>query len=200
MIPAIDKLHTDNPDGYRGFLNQLQALFDRMDAAYAAVAAALDFECRGCADNCCRSLFYHHTYLEYALLMEGMAGLTADEQAGILARCGPEAERIETAQIRRESALLHCPLNQEERCRLYRQRPMICRLHGIPHKMRRPDGAWVTGPGCAACHAARGTQPTMQLDRTPFYRSLADLEREFRTACGLGAIGFKQPVARMLLL
>ncbi len=77
-----------------------------------------------------------------------------------------------------------CPLWQDERCRLYAHRPMICRLHGLPHRLWRPDGVEQTGPGCDEFHRCCGAA-VQRLDRTPLYRQLALLEGELRQACGV---------------
>jgi hypothetical protein len=72
-----------------------------------------------------------------------------------------------------------CPLNLEGRCIVYAHRPMICRMHGIPHELQRPDGRRIRGPGCEAFACSRH-DPDDFLDRTPFYRDMAALEGELR--------------------
>jgi hypothetical protein len=73
---------------------------------------------------------------------------------------------------------------------------MICRLHGIPHRLVRPDGTVLAGDGCAAFHARCGPA-TRRLDRTPFYRQMADLEKELRAETGFPA-RVKLTVAEMI--
>lgn len=63
---------------------------------------------------------------------------------------------------------------------LYKQRPMICRLHGIPHALRRPDGRTRTGPGCDDYYRQCGPGAGAPLNRTPLYMAMADLERRLR--------------------
>lgn len=63
---------------------------------------------------------------------------------------------------------------------LYEQRPMICRLHGIPHVLHRPDGRTRTGPGCDDFYRQCGRGAAALLDRTPLYMAMADLERRLR--------------------
>lgn len=63
---------------------------------------------------------------------------------------------------------------------LYEQRPMICRLHGIPHTLRRPDGRIQTGRGCDDFYRQCGRGVAAPLDRTPLYIAMADLERRLR--------------------
>ena len=62
---------------------QAHILFEDMDEAYAALADQLGFHCQGCKDNCCRSLFYHHTLIEFLWLRSGLALLPDDQQAAI---------------------------------------------------------------------------------------------------------------------
>jgi hypothetical protein len=65
-------------DRYLPLLDRLTSLFEQMDAAYDAVAGQYGFFCQGCADNCCRTRFHHHTLIEYLYLMEAMNDLDAD--------------------------------------------------------------------------------------------------------------------------
>ena len=63
---------------------------------------------------------------------------------------------------------------------LYEQRPMICRLHGIPHALHQPGGRTLTGPGCDDFYRQCGRGSTTSLDRTPLYTAMADLEYRLR--------------------
>lgn len=75
----------------------------------------------GCSD-CCHQTF-RVSALEGELLREGLAALSPEDRAEIVAR----AERYRPEQ--REP----CPvLGPDERCRLYAHRPRICRKYGIP--------------------------------------------------------------------
>jgi hypothetical protein len=168
--PAVDD------DLRRSFGARLQALNAAMDAAYDRVAESYGFTCNGCADNCCWSRFHHHTLIEYIALQTGLAGLTPDRRAGVIARA---RQAVLPPTNRRRP----CPLLEDDRCLLYRHRPMICRLHGIPHRLMRPDGAVREGDGCAAFHDHCGPA-TRRLDRTPFYGQLAVLEKELRVETG----------------
>jgi hypothetical protein len=173
----------------RAFRLRLQTLYAAMDRAYARVAESCGFTCSGCRDNCCRSRFHHHTVIEYLELQNGLDQLPPDQRQRVeaLAR-----QAIQTAPDRR----VPCPLLADERCLLYAHRPMICRLHGIPHRLVRPDGTVLAGDGCAAFHARCGPA-TRRLDRTPFYRQMADLEKELRAETGFPA-RVKLTVAEMI--
>lgn len=79
-----------------------------------------------------------------------------------------------------------CPLNDGGLCQIYAYRPMICRLHGLPHEVRRPGRAPEYAPGCHEFTREYGSQEYIPLDRTPFYLRLSQLEGEYRAALGLG--------------
>jgi Fe-S-cluster containining protein len=162
------------------FYSRLAALFAEMDRAYAASAARSGFHCTGCEENCCRTRFYHHTWLEIHNLFGGYRKLTAPRRAQVAKKAADVLEQERRAAARGEAARAMCPLNFNGRCSLYDHRPMICRLHGIPHVIRRPDGQAVFGPGCEAFGRSCGHQPAATLDRTPFYAEMARLEQEFR--------------------
>lgn len=177
---------------------EVTRLYSEMDRAYGQAAQRSGFECRGCDDNCCRSLFYHHTLVELLYLRAGLGALPPPVQARI---------RDSAGRVRRESGALNqggeptrvmCPLNEQGRCGLYAHRPMICRLHGVPHGLRRPDGRTISGPGCDAYYVQCGKAACAQLDRTPLYTAMADLERRLRARLGFTR-RIKLTVAEMLL-
>ena len=77
-----------------------------------------------------------------------------------------------------------CPLNESGRCGLYSHRLMICRTHGVPATLTRPDGQLLRFPGCFRCqeivtstYAHEADAPAM--DRTILYKRLAQLESRF---------------------
>ena len=91
-----------------------------------------------------------------------------------------------------------CPLNIDTMCILYRERPMICRLHGIPHVMRHPAKGMITGTGCHIFEASHGQSSGHPLDRTPIYTAMARLERTLRRNSGIEA-PVRLTVAQMIL-
>ncbi len=160
------------------FLDRLRSLFGEMDRDWDRAAGAAGFTCDGCADNCCRTRFCHHTWAEFLLLREAFRALPAPEKAAALRR----AEAAVRAHRADERAM--CPLNREGRCQVYEGRPMICRLHGIPSTFRRPDGNGVQSPGCGDYHRRVSESDAVPMDRTRHYRALARLEGELKTALG----------------
>ena len=179
----------------------LIALFNEMDAAYKRVAAQYGFLCNGCKDNCCRSVFFHHTFVEKAFLQYGFSQMDVKLQKEIRQKadtyiCRTFPGSPAQTQPVRKSLKLICPLNQDGRCTLYFFRPMICRLHGLPHHLTRPaDKAVVRGPGCAA--GKFEDKPYIPFDRTPFYVQMAGIEQSFRKKTGhTGKI--RETIAHML--
>ncbi|MBC2711972.1 MAG: hypothetical protein HGJ94_13580 [Desulfosarcina sp.] len=179
----------------------MEALFCEMDRTYAAVADQYGFRCNGCADNCCLTRFYHHTLLEYLYLVEGMGTLESGVRQAIRKQALTISAKMADTDRRGETLRIMCPLNRDERCMLYPYRPMICRLHGIPHELHRPGGNVTKHPGCDAffdqCRESGNTE-YIRFDRTPFYRQMATLEKELRLETGY-ADKIKLTIAQMLV-
>jgi Fe-S-cluster containining protein len=180
------------------FIERLGRVYADMDAAYALSAAAFGFTCTGCEDSCCRTRFHHHTLVEYHGLRDGLERLPAPRRAQILARAEAAQAEFAAAEAAGAPVRAMCPLNEEGRCGLYAARPMICRLHGIPHALSLPGQPAQPGPGCRDFVRRCGHLPHRPLDRTPLYAALARLESEFQQALGLRR-RFKHTIAEMLL-
>jgi Fe-S-cluster containining protein len=181
----------------------VESVMTCMEQAYDEIASHCGFICRGCEESCCRTLFYHHTYAEFMFLEVGLKSLRKQDLEQVLER----AVAVQTGldEVLGGSAVgpprAMCPLNQSGRCLLYAHRPMICRLHGIPHTFKRPDGQEVAGPGChrfdaLSAEAASAETPSSvafnfgavddaessrRLDRTPHYQRLAQVEQQLRS-------------------
>ncbi len=168
-------------DHHRHLMKALADLFDDMDRAYDEVAGQCGFTCNGCEENCCRTRFYHHTLAEYLFLKEGLARLSDGVRQRLAKRAVEVMERMREAETAGRPAEEMCPLNEDGRCLLYVNRPMICRLHGIPHQLRRPDGQVQAGPGCGDFDRQCGRQPKAVLDRTSLYTAMAQIERQLRS-------------------
>jgi Fe-S-cluster containining protein len=182
------------------FERRLQELYSEMDAAYGAVASGHGFRCTGCSDNCCLTRFHHHTLAELALLQTAFSHLPKAVQKAAAGRARAVLARYDSAEKAEESPRVMCPVNLEQRCLIYDARPMICRMHGVPHVLRGPGRPPSHGPGCAAFSErcdSHASGPV--LDRTPFYQKMAALEKEMRTTAGFtGRI--HMTVAEMVVL
>jgi Fe-S-cluster containining protein len=187
-----------NPRWCASFLERLGRVFDQMDAAYEQAAAAYGFVCTGCADSCCRTRFHHHTVLEYLYLRKGFGELPADRRESIRANAAAGVAPHGQAGVSAAELRPMCPLNAEGRCLVYAYRPMICRLHGIPHELRFPGRSPQQSPGCEEFHRRCGRPNVHRLDRTPLYTELARLESECRQALGLQR-KIRMTIAEMLL-
>ena len=180
-------------------LDRLGALFERIDAAYAQTADQCGFVCRGCDESCCRTRFYHYTLLEMAYLKEGLAVLSATERDEVVLRARAQIDQMRRCQRAGKPPRAMCPLNVAGRCRLYAQRPMICRLHGVAHRLRRGDGIFQQAPGCHRFAQQCPESGQSLLDRTPHYQQMAVLEQSLRR--GLNFEGrIKFTVAEMVLM
>jgi Fe-S-cluster containining protein len=179
------------------FLNRLESIFADMDRVYSEAAAHYGFNCHGCEDNCCRTRFYHHTYIEYLFIQEGVRTLGRKRQMEVKSSALKICKQSTELDKNRKPVRLMCPLNIENLCILYAHRPMICRLHGIPHELRKSADNPTSGPGCRTFDRRCRGKSYIAFDRTPIYLKLAALENEFKHAAGItGKI--KLTIAEML--
>jgi Fe-S-cluster containining protein len=149
-----------------------------MDGAYGSVQRHYGFSCEGCADNCCTQRFYHYTQVEYLYLLEGLRQAEPDVVREIFRKAREVVEAYGLEDPRGPAPPLMCPVNVDGLCSLYEFRPMICRIHGLPHRFRRPDGREERGGGCAVFESSHQTD--WRVDRTREYGALARLEGEVR--------------------
>lgn len=180
------------------FIERLKRVYAAMDAAYGQAAAAYGFVCDGCEENCCRTRFHHHTLLEYLGLRQGFNQLPDERKAQIRENASAVVEQRIRDLAAGTDAKPMCPLNEAGRCALYARRPMICRLHGIPHELHPPGRAPQLGPGCAEFHRRCGRAVYHPFDRTPLYSELAHLESEFQQILGRHR-KIRMTIAEMLL-
>lgn len=179
---------------------KLSDVLQAMDRAWDEIAAQYDFRCNGCEDNCCQSLFFHHTHAEKAYLKHGFNLLPRAERAEILDKARDYCEITFDPETPPDAGATSkktpCPLLLGGRCRLYRHRPMICRMHGLPHELHRLGFPVIKGPGCDA--GRFDEKEYIPFDRTPFYRDMAGVEMEFRAAYGkTGKV--RETIAQILL-
>lgn len=153
-------------------------LYSKMDNTYNKVAAQYGFHCTGCKDNCCTSLFFHHTFVEKAFLLHGFFQMDTGVQKKIRQTAADYVSKTFSSATTGNSLKLMCPLICQDRCSLYFFRPMICRLHGLPHELHPPGRQKIRGPGCNT--GQFDSKPYIAFDRTPFYVKMAELEHNFQ--------------------
>ncbi len=185
-------------DKYIDFLNDLKLLYDRMDHAYGEISDAYGFHCAGCSDNCCLTRFFHHTLIEFLYLQKGFAGLDESLREAVRKEAEEVTEKVRQAEDSGIVPQIMCPLNKKGLCILYEYRPMICRLHGIPHEFAHPVRNKILGPGCHEFEKQCGETAYLEFNRTPFYQKMARLERGVRELTGI-TDKFKKTVAQMLV-
>lgn len=176
--------------------HNISHIYAVMDKAWDKTAALYGFLCEGCEDNCCTSLFFHHTFIEKAYLVHGFDQLAPDIKKKALSRAKSYYQKTFPEGGAPTSLKLICPLNQDGRCMVYQYRPMICRLHGIPHELHRPGADVFKGPGCSA--GPFDKHQYIPFDRTPFYKRMARAEMDFREKTNRSG-KIKETVAQMLL-
>jgi Fe-S-cluster containining protein len=179
-------------------LRRLADLYATMDRFYAEAASHYGFQCDGCRDNCCQTRFYHHTVIEYLYLMKGVYQLSPDTRQAVRSVAAGVVEGARLAGQPGQKRRLMCPLNREQRCIIYPFRPMICRLHGISHELRRNDGTILLGEGCQLFDEHALGKPYFRFDRTPFYSQMVILEKDVRVATGITR-RLKMTIAEMLI-
>ncbi len=162
---------------------EMGEIYKEMESDYNTVARSLNFSCDGCPDNCCDSYFLHHTYSEWAYLWEGFRGLDEARQQELMERSGKYILDCEAAEARGERPQVMCPLLDDGRCTLYTHRLMVCRTHGVPAIMRRPDGQSLSFPGCFRCQKIVKKKfvhdsQAPHVERTPLLQRLVAVERQ----------------------
>ena len=180
------------------FFERIKNLYARMDEAWDIAAAHYGFVCRGCADNCCATEFYHYTYIERDYLLSGLKTLTASRVETIREKAKAVCAARDGAKPSERPIRVMCPLNSSGLCELYKFRPMICRLHGIPHELKKPGSEPVRKPGCLDGTPLFNANSYYKFDRTPLYGEMAKIEMDYRDSTGSRA-RIKQTIAEMLL-
>ena len=161
----------------------IEEIYNKLEGLYSGVAQKIRFSCEGCPDNCCDSYFLHYTYLEWAYLHIGMKALPLEKQAALTLKAMDYQEECKKAKAVGDRPQVMCPLNENGRCILYNHRLLVCRTHGVPATMGRPDGQRLEFPGCYRCQKIVDKKYMHQseapkVERTPFLQRLASLENE----------------------
>ncbi len=182
------------------YLLKIKDLYSSMDAAYARAAESYGFRCVGCSESCCEERFYHYTLAEHLYLIEGMGTLDKETVDEVQVRAEDAAGLYRLHGLQGRPQRVACPLNFNGLCRLYEYRPMICRLHGIPHIVRKPGGSKQTGPGCHRFDEEIKTDGMSEpvFDRTEHYSAMAALEIELRRLVDFNG-RYRKTVAEMVI-
>lgn len=163
---------------------ELADIYTAIELSYDQVAGKIGLTCSDCPSNCCDSYFLHYTYSEWAYLWEGIRALDDGTIEQIIERSKNYVDNCRTIIARGDRPQLMCPLLDDEGlCSLYSHRLMICRLHGIPAAMTRPDGQTLKFPGCFRCQKIVHEQYIHEadvpfMDRTILLRRVATLESD----------------------
>ena len=198
-MTIFSPLRAADPASLDAFAEKIRDLYVRMGSAYDTAAACYGFSCSGCDENCCEERFYHHTLAEFLYLLKGIQACDEQTRQRIFSRARKVAELYREHDAAGEAQRVMCPLNREGICSLYEYRLMICRLHGIPYRMRRPDGTETRGGGCHRIEwdISAGKSAESMLDRTELYRELSHIEIELRQKLGFGS-RIKKTIAEMI--
>lgn len=118
----------------------LVTLRRRVDDCFAAALARspTEMQCRVGCSRCCHQRF-------------GVFEIEAHRVRTALARLGrsdPALRERVRQQADDPAALHHCALLVDERCAVYDERPLLCRTHGLPTRVREHDDAEPTIVGC----------------------------------------------------
>ena len=162
---------------------EISEIYRAMQEGYETIAAEITLSCSDCSDNCCDSWFQHHTYSEWAFLWEGLRMLAQPVLERITERAKEYIRTSSDSLASGKRPQVMCPLNEDGLCILYHHRMLVCRMHGIPATMTRPDGQSMRFPGCFCCqeivaekYADENAAPAM--DRTPLFRRLVGVESQ----------------------
>ncbi len=144
----------------------------RVDAFFAEVSqrAGADMACRAGCDLCCKTQL-SVTTLEAAVLREGLLAASDELKQRLRARLSsPPAERC----------LL---LGDDGRCQAYDARPLVCRSHGLPLRLRTPRGLEIVS-SCELNFQDADVEADMVLDQERLSTILGALDSAFSGAAG----------------
>jgi len=193
-------LSLNDPSLFPLIVERISKLYYTLDNAYSEAAHYYSFHCSGCDRNCCQERFYHYTCAEHIYLAHGLACLGPEARAGIFIRAEEAVRQYRLQDEMFQVGRATCPLNLDGFCVLYEYRPMICRLQGIPHYIRKPGQPRKSGPGCHVFNekVLPGNLSDFGFDHTPFYSEMAAIEIEIRKRLNYKG-RYKKTVAEMLL-
>ncbi len=149
-----------------------------MDEAYSEASKQAGFSCEGCNGiKCCTVDLIVHTFAEMLHLRRGFRVLDEARRFEVKTRASKILKAKADDPLGYEYREAVCALNFDGRCILYEHRPMICRLAGIPHLISRPNASQTSSGGCFRFeNDKKPVFPDVVIDRTSFYREMAELE------------------------
>jgi len=179
-------------------LDSLEKLYEDVEDEFSKIGKNYDFNCSGCVTNCCTTLFYHYTFVEEYMLQFGLSKIKSDIQSSIIENSKRYIFKKDNFSGKGKFKMM-CPANKDGLCMIYRYRPMICRIHGVPSKLTFPNGRVDFYKGCEVM-ASKFFEFPFFLDRTRFFQNLSLIEQKFRKEFGkpLG-YKFKKTIAQMIL-
>lgn len=181
------------------YTDKLSLIFSELDRIYLEVAEKYNgFNCNGCSDLCCNTVFLHFTLVEHFYLLEGFRTLQENQRTDIIKRAKHYNDVYSKTSRPEENLNLLCPLNYDNLCILYQWRPLGCRFYGVPGFMESPVKGRQDFKGCWRFESIHGKSVSERLDRTPFYRKVADLEKELRDRLRYYQ-RYKKTIAQMIL-
>ena len=162
--------------------------FDRLAPAYKEIDTEYDkvakhygsFSCESCEENCCVTVFYHYTLIENLYFIEGFEALPENKRKESIKKAEDYVKELADHPFGETELTIMCPVNFDGQCIVYENRPLICRIHGLPgvlHSPRKGEQKW---EGCSRFTSMHGDSITREIDRTAFYSSVAFIERDLR--------------------
>lgn len=167
------------------YLQRLSEVYRDIGDVYDRVAGHYGgFSCEGCRDNCCSTVFYHYTLIETLYFLKGFRTLSEGRMTEAVAEARRYLAVLERNPGRETALSLMCPVNFEGLCGVYEYRPLICRIHGLPAFLDSRRGDVQRWKGCLRFQELHGAGIDREIDRTPFYSTIAGLEIELRKSIG----------------
>ncbi len=180
------------------YLEELFEVYREIDTEYEKIASEYGFGCSGCEDNCCNTVFYHYTLIEYFALLEGFDNLPPETQKKSIERARDYVQQLNRYRMREEELKIMCPLNYDGLCSVYEHRPLICRVHGLPGMLQHPKKGKQLFSGCKRFEQQHKILEEKRIDRTPYYTQIATIETRLRQDMDY-MLKFRKTVAEMIL-
>ncbi len=164
------------------YIKQLENVFNDIDIEYKKGQSHYGgFSCEGCPDNCCKTVFNHYTLAEYFYFCEGLDKLEDSVMEDVSVRARDYFQQIARVGYAQESLEIMCPVNFDGKCIVYENRPLICRVHGLPSVLHTPGRKGQQWNGCNVFQEKNnGTDLTLIIDRTRYFTLIASIEKGIR--------------------